>query len=848
ACPGNYYPDVVNSLSGAVPVLTYGGGGTAVHYHHDTATGSRLVYSPMGLEGLFPDWWSPANTQNTIALKNRRSELFHNFACWARTGTITGTVLDVEGAGAPLANALVRLGNRMSGNLVATAYTAMTAEDGSFFINGVEPGAYEISAMKPGYTIQKRTGVVVHGTARDDISFRMTKAEPAVVTGKVTRLDGTTPVVGATLTLTDVLPPNATFTATTDANGDYTISRVPSQTTYTLTCTAVGYGESTPVSYPVPNPNDPIQGQRDKLVAPAKVYLGFNFRLKAEQGDATGRVLAAATDLPIAGATVTATQGTQNVIATTDANGAYSFNRANTPPNGLDPGTWAVVATAPGYSPNDPAEAVTVESNGTVTVPTIKLETTPPGSVSGLVTRTSDGAAQPGVKVELRDGSGNLVAEGTTTSAVTTGGYTYNFLLEDVPAGVTYTVTVSAQGFTPTPASRQAKVESQKETRNVNFTMEPLHTFSSALSLISTPYDYSGVDAGDLLSIPPADRTNGAFLLATWDLQKYRLYPQPLVTSFRSGRGYFMAYRTNIPLSTEGVTADPTRPFDISLNVGWNLIGDPFIFEVDWTKSLVVDGGSVKSFTDAVASGAIGSALYTYVSGSYVLDYKLSPWRGYWVRAYRNVTLRLDPVSGRYGRSAKTAVTRAVLRGSQGWAANLRVEAAGLRDDDNRFGVATAATEGFDGFKVEKPPAFGDRFVRLTFDHADWGDKSGGYGVDIRSASNAPRTWDFTVATSSDGGAASLTWPDVATVNRKTVLTLTDLATGVSRDMRSNSSYTWQAPEGVAERKFRIAMTTLDRSSLRITDAKATHVGRGTATEISFVTTAQAGITVRILK
>ncbi|NLH98197.1 MAG: hypothetical protein GX446_01750 [Chthonomonadales bacterium] len=846
ACPGNFYPDVVNSLTGAVPVLTYGGGGTAVHYYLDPATGSRLVYSPMGLEGLFPDWWSPANTQNTIALKNRRSELFHNFVCWARTGTITGTVLDVENAGAPLSNALVRLSNRQSGSQLVTAYTAMTADDGSFFINGVEPAAYEISAMKPGYTIQKRTGVVVHGAARDDISFRMTKAEPAVVTGKVTRLDGTTPVVGATVTLTDVLPPNATFTATTDANGDYTISRVPSQTTYTLTCTAVGYGESIPVSYPVPNPNDPIQGQRDTVLQPAKVYTGFNFKLKAEQGGATGRVLAEATDQPIAGATVTATQGTTNVTAITDANGNYSFSKNNTPPNGLDPGSWGFVAAAAGYSPSAP-QTVTVNSNETATVPTIKLATIPPGSISGLVTRTSDGVAQAGVRVEVRDPAGNLVAEGTTTTAVSSGGYTYNYKLEDVPAGVTYTVMVSAQGFTPVPASRQAKVDSQTETRNVNFQMEPLHTFSGSLTLVSTPYDYSAVDAGDLLSIPPADRTNGSFLLATWDLQRYRYYPQAGVNSFRSGRGYFMAYKNNIPLSQEGTVADTSRPFDIPLNVGWNLIGNPFLFDLDWTKSFVVDGGSVKPFNDAIATGAIGSALYTYVSGSYILDYKIAPWRGYWVRAYRNVTLRLDPVIGRYGRAAQSATSRAVLRGAQGWSVNLIAEAGGLRDAGNQFGVATGAAEGFDAYKGEKPPAFGDRFVRVTFDHADWGDRSGGYGVDIRSASNTPRVWEFTVTTAGVGGTATLTWPDIATAGRNAALTLVDVATGVQRDMRSSSGYSWQTDGAVSERKFRIEMAMLDRSALRITDARATQNGRGSGAEISFVTSTAATVTVRIL-
>lgn len=846
ASPGNAYPDVVNSLSGGIPALSYGGGGTAVHYVHDTATGSRLVYSPMGLEGYFPDFWAPANTQNILALKNRRSELLHNFACWSRTGTITGTVLDVEGAGAPLPNVLVRLSSRQSGGQPVTAYTALTAENGSFFVNGVEPGTYEITASKPGFTIQKRTGVVVHGGARDDISFRMTKAEPAVIKGKVTRTDGTTPVVGATLTLTDVLPPNATFTGVSDANGEYTITRVPSQTKYTLTCSATGYGESIPLEYAVPNPNDPVQGQRDALVVPAKVYVGFDFQLKAEQGGASGRVVAKGTGQPIAGAVVTATLGSRNVTATTDANGNYSFSKVSTPPNGLDPGAWGLVAAAPGYQPNV-AISVLVESNKTAVVPLIELETVPPGSVSGLVTRTSDGAALSGVMIEMRDSAGNLVGSTTTGASATSNGYTYNFKIENAPAGVTYTVTARSQGFTPTPESRQAAVQTGVETRNVNFAMAPLHTFPATLSLVSAPYDYSATDAGDLLSIPAGDRLNGTFLLATWALRKYQYYPQPSVKSFQLGRGYFMSYKSNIPLSREGGTADTSRPFDIPLDIGWNLIGNPFNIDLDWTKVMVVDGGAVKTFSEAISSGAISSALYTYTSGSYILDYKLAAWRGYWVRAYRNIILRLDPVNGRYGRGSAIPAGRSVLQGRQGWAANLRVTAGGYTDPDNRFGLAAGATDGPDAFKVEKPPVFGDRYVYLSFDHPDWGDRAGNYGVDVRAASVRPQSWRFTVATAVNATTAVISWPDLATVDRKVRLTIIDEATGVERDMRSNSSYSWQVPAGATERKFRIESAPLDRNALRITDLRIAQVGRSAVSNITFVTTAAANVTIRIM-
>lgn len=845
--PGNQYPDLVSSPTGVVADLTYGGGGTAVHHYADATTAGRVVYAPMGLEGYFPAFFAPPNTQNILQAKNRRTELVHNAVCWLRTGTVTGSVLDLQGAGQPLANVLVRLTNRQTGaGVPITAYTALTAEDGTFLINGVEPDDYEISAFKAGFIIQKRTVVTTHGGYRDDISFRMTAAEPAVVKGKVTRTDGTTPVVGATVTLTDNLAPHETFTATTDANGEYVISRVPSQTTYTLTVAADNFGESIPPSYQVPNPNDPIATQRDTVVQPAKTYEGFDFKLKPEQGSVTGKVLKAADGTPISGATVTATQGTQKVTAVTNDQGAYTFSKDNTPANGLDPGVWSLVATAPGYKPND-AITVTVVSKQSVTAEDIRLETTPPGLVSGLVTRTSDGAPIKGVTIELRDAAGNLVASGKTVDPVTDGDdYRYNYRLTDVPAGVTYTVTATLEGFTARPASREAAVQSQQETKSVDFQLEPLHTFSGALSLVSSPYDYAQ-NVADLLGIPSADRTNGSFLFATWDLRKYVYFPQPPASTLRLGRGYFLGYKSNIALSKLGTLADPNRPFDIPLNAGWNLVGDPFTFDIDWTKVSVVDGGSVLDFGQAVAAGAIGSALYGYVSGSYVLDYRMLPWRGYWVRAYRNVTLRIDPVNDAFGRAAPAARSRAALRGGDGWSVNLRAASGGLRDDDSHLGVTGRAVDGFDGYKVEKPPAFGEHYVRLTFDHDNWGDKSGGYGVDVRSSAAGSKSWEFTVNATEPNAAVTLTWPDAGTVKRGVTLTLTDLATGAVRSLRTNSSYTWSTGDTPVARRFRVDAAEATRSALRITSLASRKIGKAAGVGITFNLSAAANVEIRVL-
>jgi len=843
------YPDEVTPLTGVTSDMRYGTGNTYLQHYLDTSTGQRVIYCAGGLEGLNTDSFAPPNTQNILALKNRRAQLMHNAVCWLRTGTIFGKVLDTE-AGQPIVGALVRLYNKLDANgKPITAYTALTQQDGSYVINGVESEQYAVTAVKPGFTIQKRTGQSVHGGFRSDMSFRMTKAEPDTITGHVFRIDGTTPIQGATVTATDDNT-NATFTATTDNAGLYTIQRVPAETTYTLTAAfPPDFGASIPPNYKVNDPSDP---SGNKLLQPAKTYGPFDFKLKAAPGNVTGFVFVnnnGAQGAPIAGATVTATCSGVNVTAVTGANGAYTFSTTATPPNGLDSGPCTLVATAPGYAANTPLP-ITVAANTTTTANPILLTAVPPGSLSGLVTRTSDGAPLSGVTIEVRDANNALVATTTTGAVQTTNGYKFNYVFNSIPAGVTYTVTAALTGFTPIPTSQTAAVASGVETKNVNFQMDPLHTFSAALSMVSTPYDYSSLpqNAAELLSVSPTDP---AFLMATWDLGQYIYFPTPPADKFRLGRGYFLGYKTNLPLSIQGTEANQTQPFDIQLAPGWNMIGDPFLFDVDWTKVEIVDGGVVKSFDQAVATAAINAGLYSYQSGTYLLDFRLTPWRGYWVRAYRAVTLRIDPTLAKIGRAAKlqAATSRAVLRGTDGWTLNLRANVGNLKDEDNQLGVSTRATNAYDGYKSEKPPIFGKQYVYLTFDHSDWGAQSGGYGVDLRSASTLTNQWDVSVQTNVANTTASISWPNSAAIGRSTSLTLTDLATGDVRNITNSSSYSWQTGDKPATRTFRIVATrNTVNGDLRITGLAARPTGRAnSAATVSFNLTNTANVEVRVL-
>ncbi|MCL5284121.1 MAG: carboxypeptidase regulatory-like domain-containing protein, partial [Armatimonadetes bacterium] len=671
------FPDHVGVTNGSILDISYGGESTQAALLHwsDPTTGAEVVYCPAGFEAFNSDAYTEYHTGSgsaPMAFRNKRAEIMHNIICWLRTGTVYGTIRNSNG-NTPIAGALIRVWNSYdtNGNPIIVG-TGRTDANGNYSIDGLPPSPYLIQAFEPGFTFQHGIWFKVHGATRTEISSLMTAAPPASLTGKVTLTDGTTPIAGAVVTATDNSDPtgNTKVTATTGTDGTYTIAQLPSQTTYTLSVSDPNYGAAIAVNsgvtplgstYPVPNPNDPNQAQRDTVVQSGKSYTGFDFELKPIPGSLAGVVSDKNTSVGISGATVTATFGSETQTATTSSNGSYSFSA-------LDPGTWSLVATAAGYTPNSPAVTASVVSNQTTTGINIQLLPSPPGSLSGLVTRSNDNSPLSGVTITIVSGS---VQQTTVTGPVqTSGGYQYNYKFSGVPSNSTFTITATLSGFTAVPASQSASVTPGTETQNINFAMNPLHTFPGPLTLVSAPYDYSGTDVAQLLGIQNISR----FYFVGWENNQYIYYPTAPANVLHLGTGYFLSYQSNIALSVQGSAAPTNQVYSLPVKPGWNLIGDPFPFSIDWLKVQILYNGQTLSLLDAQTQGLIGAALWTYQSGQYQLAFTLEPWIGDWVQAFQPVTILIDPVNDRINRSVPQPTTRAELVApSTGWDLNINV-------------------------------------------------------------------------------------------------------------------------------------------------------------------------------
>jgi len=155
--------------------------------------------------------------------------------------------------------------------------------------------------------------------------------------------------------------------------------------------------------------------------------------------------------------------------------------------------------------------------------------------------------------------------------------------------------------------------------------------FGAGLQMISLPYAYPGISLDTLFGY-------SGVKLAVWDQANdaYALTPTPPANEIDLGQAYWVRFPQAVGVGTAGTPAPANVPFDIPLQAGWNMVGDPFTTAVP-VSSLTFNSGT-ETFTQATTSATplIGRTVWTYnaQAKAYVAATSLNPDVGYWVFAY----------------------------------------------------------------------------------------------------------------------------------------------------------------------------------------------------------------------
>lgn len=804
--------------------------------------GGRTAYLAFNLESVSREYNQfSINNVNYVECLLKRNKLVQCFLDWGRTGTLEGYVTTGAGipgvpAGTPLPNVLVVMYPMSGQETTPTVLGMLTDSNGYYKIRGLPVDAYRVIAYAPGLAADHQAAEYVwpDGTNREGsyegfsmllapsgrISGTVLDADIRDAEGNLIPLEGIQVVARATDAQgNDYLDPVTSRaierSAMTDAQGRYIIDRVPSGTTYRVTANPPPKTTQVQINHKTDDTTYAPGGSGGLVkVEPSTETTGVNFRLPAVPGNVRGLVYAA-TDgggrTGIGGAVVRVVGAAPPISTNTDENGNYDFSREapQDDPFRVPAGPQRIEASAPGYQTNTlPVEVVALAT----AVLDIPLTAVPPGSISGRVTASDGTTGVSGITIEAFFGTA------TTPTASAVSGPDGAYSIAAVPAG-TYTVrardTVYNRAFVPA-AGRTVTVVSDETVTGVDFRIAPLHVWPTGVQMISTPYSYANSDVSEILGLT-ADQVKLAWWLP--HLNRYAIYPEAEVTRFVRGRGYFAKFTSATEISRKGNT--PESEFGVAYehplsdaNGGWNMIGCPFPYEVDYVASTVLYNGAELTVPDAVGQGLVSGALYTYAQqtgqGGYDLTFAIEPYKGYWIQALKpGLALRLPAVPAGGSAAARSAGLRSA---GVEWAMQLVVEVEDVRDAANYVGVAPDDA-GYDPrHDIAEPPstrAFAGREVRLYFPVTTQDGTPRMLSTDLRAGVRGAESWDFVVDTNVRNAQAILRWPDLRALPRTFSATLEDLGTGKSIAMRSATEYRFDSGDGLTPHRFKLTIRNL---------------------------------------
>lgn len=383
--------------------------------------------------------------------------------------------------------------------------------------------------------------------------------------------------------------------------------------------------------------------------------------------------------------------------------------------------------------------------------------------------------------------------------------------------------------------------------RDVTLIQAP--TIATPLALVSVPLDFKTPPL-------PGNVLGGAsFLLSSWDAaaQNYVTYPHQTVRVER-GRGYFVRTVQGMPkVVAEGTVPDLDQPVTVSAGNLWNLIGNPFpsTLALENVRVRLPEQSNAQAVDLATAAqrGWMKDFLWGYGPEGYYLvgDFaeiggrdRLEAWKGYWLRAYRPLTLviygsfrpvPLEPAAPALSRSARATDGTIAIR--------LVATAGGVTDAFNIVGVAGSQRP--HGLQIPSPPSLSPG-VDLSILDA----QGRAQAVDLQPAGRTEWTYDLVVRTDLAGEKVVIRWPDLTALPEGYSATLTDLQTRQTRAMRTTTHYTFTPSPDGSPRQLRLTIRRTSGTGFTISGlAVVSHKAEG-VTSVAYNLSAPAEITLTV--
>jgi hypothetical protein len=279
-----------------------------------------------------------------------------------------------------------------------------------------------------------------------------------------------------------------------------------------------------------------------------------------------------------------------------------------------------------------------------------------------------------------------------------------------------------------------------------------------------------------------------------YDQEKWRLvhysngnnlnYTEGLST-IEEGKGYWLlsADPTNISIAGTAIDVSFSNPFKVSLNKGWNQIGNPFGFDVSWSDVLAQNSGIT----------SVGK-LYVYdpITVSFKESNNLKAWGGGFINTISatniQIPITVKPASG--GRMVKATEIEENSIDQPSWFVPIQLSHNEGINDLGGIGMHVDASVGRDVHDENSLPRF-IKYLELNSYHEDYFQPKFMRDV-VPSTSNY--NWNLHVESNFGEGDVKLSWEHETLGRNNAQLLLCDKQAKVIIDMKKVGEYKFRSP------------------------------------------------------
>ncbi|HLP00049.1 MAG TPA: hypothetical protein VK171_15750, partial [Fimbriimonas sp.] len=332
---------------------------------------------------------------------------------------------------------------------------------------------------------------------------------------------------------------------------------------------------------------------------------------------------------------------------------------------------------------------------------------------------------------------------------------------------------------------------------------QPKMILRANANLVTAPWNFAEPVWESILGMAP-DQDYQAFYYDP--VQKAYL----ISTGPRRGYADWIVTKADANITLGGTPAAPTdyvpqpdgsggAPL-ITLNPGWNMIGNPYHVSFQLGEIVGVSQANPNqsyTFAQLVQQGVISGSLafwdtatsnYRYIQNA---SDRVEPQKGYWIYVFssQNVILRY-PAIYQPGVRSIAGDAKPWTQSDKQWRLQLTARSKNSADDQNFVGVATNAANS-KSLRVYEPPMAP---LKDSLSLAVEKNIEGSTTKLAQSLAEGGGRQEFKVTVDSrEKGPVTVTWPNLSTIPKNVRVRLVDVATGETRDLRKVSGYTFQA-------------------------------------------------------